>query len=136
MNTNIERLEVPGEIWESLDELLDQYRWLIPTWCHDLYVRYEPECPNVAETSIMYRYRKATIVLGNRWIHEDADYRERTLVHELIHIQLGPMVEWTKLLIDRLAGDDAGRIIEEFNERHEASTTDLDFAIRKWWDRA
>lgn len=126
--------KVPPEIRNAVDGVIRRWLHLLPTWCHDLYVMYDASSANMAEAGSDPEYRRADLVIGPHWLKDTPDGREETVRHEFCHVPLHPLTAWTKAMIDRLAGDDerlSGWLLSEWQERLEATTCDVEMALRK-----
>jgi len=123
---------LPPEIKTVLEPILRAYLHILPTWMHELIVRYDAADQNAATMNIDQEYRRATLTVTGQWLLQFPGDREENIRHELSHILVGPLTEWTKDLIDRLAKDDE-RLSEwlkkEWQLILEGVTTDVQMAL-------
>lgn len=122
----------PRELRSAVEPLLDRWLHLLPTWCHSLVVAYDSECDDVANCLAEHEYRGARITIGGNWLRQPTYERESIIVHELLHVPLVVLTEWTKDLVHRLVGDDERLrdwLLSEWQERFEAVTCDLEHSI-------
>lgn len=100
--------EVPADVRKSVEPILERWLWVVPTWCHDVRIKYAGDCEDpddksvaTCEWSLPYRYARITIH-GN-WMGYTRDVdRESAIVHELVHIALGPMSDQFMALVQEL----------------------------------
>lgn len=126
--------EVPDEVRATVEPILDRWLHLLPTWVHELAVKYDPSNDNNALMGSEPHYRRAHLTVTGWFFRADADERDATIVHEFCHVPLHPLTDWTRDLIERLAGDDerlAGWLRSEWQERVEAATCDMERAVRR-----
>lgn len=124
----------PPELRAVVEPLILQHAHLLPTWIHELCVKYEAENGNCALMGTEHEYRRAHLTLTGNFLKADADERWQTIRHEFLHVPLHPLTSWTKDLIHRLAGDDdrlRDWLLSEWQERLEAAVCDLEHALRR-----
>lgn len=84
------------------EPILDRWRWLIPSWCHELLVFYrETDGDNAAAACRTYpEYRYAQLMIYGSFVGKQRpDDRENAIIHELLHVQLQPLVQEFKHLL-------------------------------------
>ena len=125
----------PAEYKPFIRATFQKYKHIIPGWCNDIYVRYSKEKDVSGECLALpeYRYAKIWIATGYPPL---TDYdRERTLVHELVHIPLWPMHERGVEMIEMLyeETDEAGKAdaLRQWDKLTEGATEDLTQAFLK-----
>lgn len=127
--------DVPQEIRDSILPHIRRWEHLVPTWIHDLRVAWEPEGVYSMLNSSYHEYRYARITVCGNWLTAAYDERDDAVRHELLHITLHPMTDWTKDLIERLGDGDErlqGWLLSEWQERLEAAVCDLEHATREF----
>ena len=119
----------PPEIRAAVEPLIERWRHIIPTWCHSLWIAYNADTDNCMECEAHPEYRWAKIHVGGSWLRQPGHERESAVVHELVHIPLKVLTDWTKDLVFRLSGDDERLrdwLLSEWQERLEGVTCDLE----------
>lgn len=125
---------MPAEVRSAVEPYIDHWLHLLPTWVHELAIKYDPENGNSALMGSQPQYRIAHLTITGWFLKADDDDRESTIVHEFLHAPLHPLTDWTKDLIERLTGDDerlADWLRSEWQERLEAATCDLEKAVQR-----
>lgn len=128
---------VPPEVRAALEPIVLHWLHLLPTWVHELVVKYDPENGNNALMGTELAYRRAHLTVTGWFLRSDAADRDSTIRHEFCHSALHPLTDWTKDLIHRLAGDDqrlSEWLLSEWQERLEAATCDIEMALRRTRD--
>lgn len=128
---------IPSEVRTAAEPHIEAWAHLLPGWCHELGVRFVADEENAASAKGDMPYRRATIYLGPHWLDSNNADREEVIRHEICHVALSPLTDWTKDLIERLAGEDerlAAWLREEWRHRLEGATCDLEDAFRRCSD--
>jgi hypothetical protein len=125
---------LPPELADSFERLWARWAWLVPTWVHRVIVRYTAEStPAVARVHPNLEYRWAEFEILPRFIDADETERDRTLIHEILHLNLAPMQRWGETQIQHAEerGDRAlaALIRETFRQAVEETVTDLTRAV-------
>lgn len=130
----IQCFDFPQDKYEIVQQALDQTIFLIPAWCVRLSVRYvqTPSDPgNVSRVHTNYPYRWASVEIHKEFFDEDMDPLE-IMVHELLHIALAPAHDWAMTAIRENTSELLSKSLsQEFNDRIEMTTTDLESAIAR-----
>jgi len=131
--------EWPAESRAAVEPSLAGLEWLVPGWCETVWIAWASvprdnlEAEASATTSIEYPYRWAKIVVRPGFLDESVERRRSALIHELLHVFIGPLAEYAEQMADRLMKDDAPKfhetVREELRVRHESAVQDLAYAI-------
>lgn len=102
--------EIPPEMRGELTELLERWKFLIPSWVwylkmYDSASKEGAALSNEAEVP----YRKAYLYIRPDFYTYHKDERERFFVHELVHIALGEITQWTENLLMGMIEDETVR---------------------------
>lgn len=92
-------LTIP-ELSAVVPPIVERWRWLIPGWLHSLTITTNTiETVNYqAKTAASYPYRWARITVDTNFLSEELDReRNKTIVHEIVHLVLWPINENDKL---------------------------------------
>lgn len=123
---------MPAELRDVFDPLARKWEHVIPTWCHAVWVIWDAQGKKETSLSCSVRpqYRSATIRISPSWLDGNASEREGDVLHELLHIALGPMVE----IVDMVCADEENKTIAKNLERlwrnaYEGAVTDLTASI-------
>lgn len=92
---------VPPEIREIAEEHLKAWWLLLPTWCQEFRVNFDPENKKTLSIGVNFPGRWAVLHLTPRWLQEIPKEREVGIIHELIHVNLEPISTAT----NRILGD-------------------------------
>lgn len=77
----------------GLEPLLRKYDWLLPNWLNYVFVYYTNEESSTAARIIAnYEYRNAQLNIASGWVLNDADYQERCVRHEFLHVVAEPLL--------------------------------------------
>lgn len=131
--------EWPAEARSAVEPSLAGLEWLVPGWCETVWIawasvpRDNTEAESSATTGIEYPYRWAKITVRPGFLDDTARDRRSALIHELLHVFIGPLAEYAEQMADRLIKDDAPKfhetVREELRVRHESAVQDLAHAI-------
>ena len=132
---SVVKYDVPSELREAFDPLLQRWLILLPGWCETLYVDFDDESKSLARTGTEHEYRRATITIGPGWL--TSNERDNIILHELCHILNGPMVRQFNWFIKQHIEDEKMRqqLEEEWRDRLEGCTSDMEFAFRRMDNR-
>lgn len=120
--------DFPPDLIPSVTHLLARYQHLLPTWCHDLTVRYKRNEKLSGLIKVEPEYRRACLFISGAFVREDAIDRENTIAHELLHVALWPLYKRAEALAEMLCeGDEAGKkdLLAQLVELNEAAVCDL-----------
>ena len=125
--------DIPTDIRDIVRPHLDKWGSLIPTWCQDFSIRYNPRNGALCAIDVSYKYRWGVLIITGQWLEVEFQERETALIHELIHLNIEPMASAGKRIVESLEpGSLFRKLAEEFsNEGLEASVQDLAHAIRR-----
>lgn len=130
-------MDWPEAILGELQPLIEQYDFLIPSWCNVVRVLWCPKMDKFYATmDAEISYRRATLSVSPSLMDHDDAARQKTIRHELIHISTVPLVEFAERAIKTLtAGDDKRDIRKALNRElkhyHEGMTEDLAHCLEK-----
>lgn len=130
---------MPAETRNAFRPILTQYLWLLPSWMRLLHVGYRHAHENgdeqsLASCSVQPEYRQGAILVYAPWMSSNARERRQTVIHEMLHVPLGPMVKEQEEALDRLVPEDEApkfrdTLKEQWRQRFEGSVQDLTFSI-------
>lgn len=129
---------MPSEVRTSFRPVLMQYLWLLPSWCRSLAVRYQQLHHTgvlaVGSAETLPEYRRAGIWVHGAWLDESPRERRLSIIHELMHVPLGPLVMDSKENVDRLAPVGESPILnaslaESHRRSMEGTVQDLTYSI-------
>ena len=111
--------DLPLEIKEPLDKLINKWNWICPPWLKELSVvdAFHDDSARLSITTNP-EYRSATLFVGPSWIRGDEQQREDDIVHELLHIIVAPLSNFGITLIDKTLGPDAPVFESWAKEQH------------------
>lgn len=130
----------PSEVRASVEPALVSLEWLAPKWCHSISVRWNPIPDEDDETSsarcqVSFAYRSAKIEILPAFLSEPEWTRRGTLIHELLHISIQPLTDYTMDLAERLLEKKSPKFLEtvceELRVRNEGAVEDLTHAIQQ-----
>lgn len=131
--------KMPAEVLDSVQNLVNEWSWLTPPWCQDLYIGWDAagrDDQRAMDCQISYAYRRITIRIYSAFLDEAPQKRQQFFIHELLHGFVGVMAEFVESAIDRLVPDnDAPKFREtlraELDQRHESVVQDLAYRIEQ-----
>jgi len=100
---------LPNEIKQMFKRAIEKYGYLVPTWCHVIYVKHEEpdEDQSPAHIEAQEEYREATITISTSILAEDPEERiDRIILHEILHIILDPLATEAQRVISRTIEND------------------------------
>lgn len=120
---------MPSEVRAALGGLLGKWAGLVPTWCHELNVRWNDRDADEGALSVTvyHEYRNADLDVHANFL-TNAEHREEQLVHELMHLSLAPLTAVAEAMRDALvqqAPDVEAWANEMLRQGEEATTCDL-----------
>lgn len=124
---------VPPELRSALQPLLDEFKYLVPTWCHTVNISNSTEAKEeeLACAQVLPEYRQAFICFSPLWIEAREDLRRDAVLHEILHISIEPMRQVLIDLLDSTYDDDrAGAAHEQWRKAFEGTVCDLSRALR------
>lgn len=135
-------MDVPWEIREPVTEALRRWGFLIPAAIETLGVEYwqgqtdnDGKAVNAsAAMNAQSEYRQAFLSIYGGWLMDSEDERQRSILHEILHIPIAPMADGHKDAIERLLHDAPvfqGYAIEQWRVATEGAVQDLRNAL---WD--
>ena len=115
---------------------LQKYKWLIPKWCQVLNVA----CWDASNDGVMatmksdYAYRSAELCIYSQWLDRSEREQESTIVHELLHIHLAVMADFSRHTINHLCNENEApkfnaHLQEQLAIYHESITQDLAYCL-------
>ena len=125
--------ECPPEIRAALEPILTSYLYLVPTWCHEIWVRYTDDDADAAlSVTPVPEYRFARLYVHPSWLIGKDSLRKEQVVHEFLHISLDVLTTFLKDLTDRLCAEDdilKGWAQDQLRQRFEGVVCDLTRAV-------
>lgn len=127
----------PNNVAE-IDRFLQKWLWLVPAWCHVLYINLwdsqGEDCEKIADVKTNYDYRNIDLSFYTLWLDRDEERKESAIVHELTHGFTAIVADYARNSFDLLCPKgDAEKfnqhLQQELHQRYEASTEDLSRAI-------
>lgn len=135
----------PDEPKAAVVSAIEGLEWLVPAWCQSFVIRWEPvpaegtDGTDSASCCISYEYRWATVTIRPCFLSSPIPERREAMIHELLHVFIGPLAEYAETMVDRLLKEDSPKFHaatrEELRIRNEGATQDLAHAISKVLDR-
>jgi hypothetical protein len=125
--------EVPAEIRDAIDPILREHLWILPTYLHEVYVRFtKDDDPNASlSTHIKEEYRKMVFYIHPPWLLGDTALRTKNIRHEFVHALVDPLHTVAHQLIDTgiLEEKTKAWAREEIRLAVERSTCDVEHMI-------
>lgn len=129
-------LEIPKEVRRVIEPIIGLYLDLLPPWCQTLKilptrVESDEDAEPIDYRMAMaadYKYRQAKLFVATDFLTMHDEERERTLIHEFVHVLNAPLVDFTDQLIAILEekAPDAKAMMETLQEAGmEAATEDM-----------
>lgn len=125
----------PEEILPAVRAAVNETAWLIPAWCNDLIVTWNPTVDDrAADMESNFDYRNARMRICAQFIDQTEAHRVEILRHEMLHISINPLVDYCKRTIERLLPDETNRAFREtiydvMDTRNEGCVEDLEHCI-------
>lgn len=125
--------DVPDEVKSSCKELLISNESLIPNWCNEVRIFWNPQGYEDAAAYIdtSYAYRYAAIFICPPFLNEEPEDRELRIKHELCHIVSSPLVSYVNDIAKILGVEESIEQIvkRESSEKVESMTEDLVYIL-------
>jgi hypothetical protein len=125
----------PG-VRAEIEKHLQPWLWLVPTWCHNIYIYLwnSSDGDSAIETSARYEYRWARMRFYSAWLIDSDRGKALYVVHDLLHITNAVYVDYAEEQIQNLckkseAPQFHSLLMEESRMRCESMTQDLAAAI-------
>jgi hypothetical protein len=130
---------VPKPVRETVAPILRDFRCIVPDWCRSLAVDYKhdmgrdaPVSGAIASMEADPEYRQAKLEIYSAWHTATDEFRELTIIHELTHIALQPMVAFTDKMIEG-AADTVYQdvLVDQWRRTFEGAVEDISRAIQR-----
>jgi hypothetical protein len=134
--------QMPAEMREAIEPIVNQYYWLIPQWVYQFTISFystgndaSGKATNaLAQIFVNDEYRSATLEVFADWLDGDEKTRRYNIVHELVHLYSCLPGNFFNRLMDSLyAENDRGPVYSMAKEEHsrlvEQATQDMAWAI-------
>lgn len=92
--------KVPAETKEALEPHLRRWMPLLPTWCQEFAIEWQPMNDSRMAVRVNYRNRSAVLILTPLWLSDSPEERANSLRHELVHVLLTPLMDAVGSIID------------------------------------
>ena len=120
------------EVRRAAAGLVRRWSHLLPDWCALLSLDYRQDAELGTEAmgacSADTDHNCADLFLLGAWLEEDADRREWVIVHELSHVEVAPMANWTDQLIETMTDGPAKTLLrEQWKSTCERVVSDLSY---------
>lgn len=91
------------ELKALVEERIEEWRWLIPGWLQgfDVTLKHDDENGALGSCSANYAYRWGTVRFSPKMLNQSERDRTKSVVHELVHLLLWPIIQHEKLLVSR-----------------------------------
>lgn len=125
---------VPQEIKDALEPVIIAQSYVLPTWCQEIAVHFDPEQESAASMYANKPYRIAHLTVSGGWLRAAEKERIDMVRHEFVHVVLSIMTNWTKDTLNRLITDDKRLLdwlLDEWGERLEGATCDFEVSLRR-----
>lgn len=119
---------MPLEVVGALLPIVEKWEWIIPSICHELRVSFSSDGEDdgtVMAVQLSPEYRACNLRVYPQWLKETKKERERAVVHELCHIIVAPLTEFTDDIIRRVGKPTAGVLREQHRRLYEGVVVDL-----------
>lgn len=122
---------VPPEIIAIVEPVLAERLWMVPTWCQEIVVKFDPSMDggDAAHIEPRTEYRKAMMGIGPAFIVDTVGGREDILTHELAHLIIAPLHSWCSVVMEHSPYEEdspsQGMLEEHFRLALESTTEDL-----------
>ena len=130
--------DVPDDIKAIVEPHLEHWKDLVPTWCQEFIVRYDAVLDNRMAVKVNYRNRWALLIVTGLWLGETQEARDKSLSHELIHVNLEPLVApVVRIIEDTTKEGTVERSLADsmFSDGMEAAVEDLAQCIVRMRER-
>ena len=112
-------------------ERIDAVADLFPSWVNKLVIEYSRSMDDVITADVQYEYRSVCLTVHPAFFEDDE--WQHTLIHEVGHSLLKPLIQFGDKLIENFVGDDAMRrfLLEQYAYLEEQIVEDLAIHCRK-----
>lgn len=125
--------EVPAEIRDAIDPILREHIWILPTYIHEIYVRFtkENDLNATLSTHINEEYRKLVFYIHPPWLLSGVSVRTKNVRHEFVHALVDPLHTVAHQLVDAASFEEKTKTWarEEIRLAVERSTCDVEHMI-------
>lgn len=128
---------LPDEISATVMPLVDSHTDVLPGWVVELDILWDETHETVAKMRPHIDYRRAKLTIGPTWVNATHEMRRRTIIHEFMHVQLGPLHQMGVRLLDIAgAGNEAlgTELREAFRIALEQTTVDTTSLVERLLD--
>lgn len=129
--------DIPSDLKEKLEAILNPLEWLLPPWCYKCGVYWCSDANNktaqggaaiAAGTS--YEYRHMSITFYPAFFDSTESERRMMTIHDLLHCITAVMADYACEELKRLLPEDdapnyRGAVLDELERRAESVTQDL-----------
>lgn len=123
---------VSPEEMSAIRPFLEKWHALVPAWCESVHVACHINQPSDHGTTCEIRteeeYRRAHLAVFALWLSEPPEYREQSIIHELVHLYTERQRVFASDLIRLYASDNESirnYLHEQLRKANEATTEDL-----------
>lgn len=117
--------DFPADLRSIAEPVLSECVWLIPSWCQEVIVRYNPHIDARMQSEISHRNRWLVLNFTGQWLNEPEDERVNTLVHELVHVCVEPFAIAANRVRDQIPEAARGLAEDMLRDGLECSVEDL-----------
>lgn len=125
----------PSEVRAAVEPHLHRWLVILPGWCAEVVVRWNPDCAEASmRTHVRPEYRDTVLEVCPNWLEMNEASRELTVMHEMMHVAMGPLVNFTRNTIRDLTEPDTmirGVLDRACTEAFEGCVEDLARAARR-----
>lgn len=127
--------DLPDEVKSSCKDILLNNEYLIPNWCNEVRIFWNPNGYDDGNASAYidtsYAYRFAAIFICPPFLSEELDDREIRIKHELCHIVSTPVVSYVRDVANIVAPEEPMNqlVVRESSEKVESMTEDLVYIL-------
>lgn len=133
--------KVEDEIRTKIVADIDRWKWVVPSWCHEMYVSVYTHtegdsdgASTMASINVQYAYRYVSLSIMCAWLNQSDEARSLQILHELLHIPLSVLADYAVEEIERAVPESEapkynGALIAELARRTESATQDLAVSI-------
>ena len=116
---------VPETMTALMAERIEAVADLFPGWVNRLVIEYSRSMEDVITADVQYEYRSVCLTVHPAFF-EETDW-EHTLIHEVGHALLKPVIQFGDKLIENFVGDEAMRrfLLEQYAYLEEQIVEDL-----------
>ena len=125
--------DIPPVILPEIKRALEPWGWMVPGWCERVFVGYTDDPETVAEGSTAvcyaeYPYRWARLTFRPTFLSQTDPVSDG--LHEVIHISVAALSDWTRDTLKRLVSKDENPVfrqvlLDELRDRIEMVVEDI-----------